>query len=128
MFYWRMITKQDNLSVHSFGAAIDPDTKFADYWTWSGGKPGNVPAYENKFPWKSSPSSRNTVSFEVAAGITTTRCISNIARNCWKSAGAWAYPPANDWKPDAFETLYRRPRSFSAERPRRHETEDGALS
>jgi hypothetical protein len=50
VFNWRKIAKQDSLSVHSFGAAIDLNTKFADYWIWSGGKPGNVPVYKNKFP------------------------------------------------------------------------------
>lgn len=50
VFNWRKVAKQDNLSVHSFGAAIDLNTKFADYWVWSGGKPGNVPVYKNKFP------------------------------------------------------------------------------
>ena len=38
------------LSVHSFAAAIDVNTKYADYWRWSGGKPGNVPKYVNKVP------------------------------------------------------------------------------
>ncbi len=50
VFNWRKVAKQNNLSVHSFGAAIDLNTKFADYWLWSGGKPGNVPVYKNKFP------------------------------------------------------------------------------
>jgi hypothetical protein len=50
VFNWRKVAKQSNLSVHSFGAAIDINTKFADYWIWSGGKPGNVPVYKNKFP------------------------------------------------------------------------------
>jgi hypothetical protein len=50
VFNWRKVAKQNNLSVHSFGAAIDLNTQFADYWLWSGGKPGNVPVYKNKFP------------------------------------------------------------------------------
>ena len=50
VFNWRKVAKQSNLSVHSFGAAIDLNTKFADYWVWSGGKPGKVPVYKNKFP------------------------------------------------------------------------------
>jgi hypothetical protein len=50
VFNWRKVAGQSNLSVHSFGAAIDLDTKFADYWVWSGGKPGNVPVYKNQFP------------------------------------------------------------------------------
>lgn len=50
VFNWRKVSGQSNLSVHSFGAAIDLNTKFADYWLWSGGKPGKVPVYKNKFP------------------------------------------------------------------------------
>jgi hypothetical protein len=50
VFNWRKVAKQSNLSVHSFGAALDLNTKFADYWIWSGGKPGKVPVYNNKFP------------------------------------------------------------------------------
>jgi D-alanyl-D-alanine carboxypeptidase len=50
VFNWRKVSGQANLSVHSFGAAIDLNTKFADYWLWSGGKPGRVPVYKNKYP------------------------------------------------------------------------------
>ncbi|MCV3764331.1 M15 family metallopeptidase [Rhizobium sp. TRM95796] len=50
VFNWRKVSGQPNLSVHSFGAAIDLNTKYADYWVWSGGKPGRVPVYANKYP------------------------------------------------------------------------------
>lgn len=50
VFNWRKVASQKNLSVHSFGAAVDLNTKFADYWVWSKGKPGRVPVYKNKFP------------------------------------------------------------------------------
>ena len=49
-FNWRKVSGAPNMSVHSFGAAIDLNTKFADYWVWSGGKPGRVPKYANKYP------------------------------------------------------------------------------
>jgi D-alanyl-D-alanine carboxypeptidase len=49
-FKWRVIAGTKRLSVHSFGAAVDLNTKFADYWRWAGGKPGNVPRYKNKIP------------------------------------------------------------------------------
>ena len=49
-FNWRKVANASNMSLHSFGAAIDINTKFADYWIWSGGKPGKVPHYANKFP------------------------------------------------------------------------------
>ncbi|MGQ3290872.1 MAG: M15 family metallopeptidase [Shinella sp.] len=49
-FNWRKVSGAQNMSVHSFGAALDLNTKFADYWVWSGGKPGKVPKYANKYP------------------------------------------------------------------------------
>ena len=49
-FNWRNIARTKRLSVHSFGAAIDINTKYTNYWIWSGGKPGNVPKYRNKIP------------------------------------------------------------------------------
>ena len=49
-FNWRVIAGTDRLSVHSFAAAVDLDTAYADYWRWSGGKPGNVPHYANRMP------------------------------------------------------------------------------
>jgi hypothetical protein len=49
-FNWRKVSGASNMSVHSFGAAIDINTKYADYWIWSGGKPGRVARYSNKYP------------------------------------------------------------------------------
>ena len=49
-FHWRRVRGAANMSVHSFGAAIDLNTRFADYWAWAGGKPGRVPRYANKYP------------------------------------------------------------------------------
>ncbi len=49
-FNWRRVSGASNMSVHSFGAAIDINTKYADYWVWSGGKPGRVAQYRNKYP------------------------------------------------------------------------------
>jgi hypothetical protein len=51
-FNWRNIAGTSRLSVHSFGAAIDLNTKYANYWRWANGKPGNVPRYENQYPMK----------------------------------------------------------------------------
>lgn len=50
VFNWRKVSGAKNMSVHSFGAAVDLNTKYADYWIWSGGKPGKVPKYANKYP------------------------------------------------------------------------------
>ena len=49
-FNWRTIAGTKRLSVHSFGAAIDVDVKFANYWRWSGGRPGKVKTYSNRVP------------------------------------------------------------------------------
>jgi hypothetical protein len=49
-FNWRKVSGASNLSVHSFGAAIDINTQYADYWIWSGGRPGRVAKYRNKYP------------------------------------------------------------------------------
>jgi hypothetical protein len=49
-FNWRKVTGASNLSVHSFGAAIDLNSRYADYWIWAGGKPGRVRQRDNKFP------------------------------------------------------------------------------
>ena len=51
-FNWRKVSGASNMSVHSFGAAIDINTQYADYWIWSGGKPGRVAEYRNKYPMK----------------------------------------------------------------------------
>lgn len=49
-FNWRKVSGAPNISVHSFGAAIDINTQYADYWVWAGGKPGRVPQYRNRYP------------------------------------------------------------------------------
>jgi len=49
-FNWRPIAGTERLSIHSFGAAIDLNTRFADYWLWHGDTPGRVSMYHNKVP------------------------------------------------------------------------------
>lgn len=49
-FNWRKISGTSRLSVHSFGAAIDLNTKYAGYWKWSKQKKGNVSAHKNRYP------------------------------------------------------------------------------
>jgi len=49
-YNWRAIAGTDRLSVHSYGAAIDLNTRFADYWRWQGGRPGAVPSHRNRIP------------------------------------------------------------------------------
>jgi D-alanyl-D-alanine carboxypeptidase len=47
-YNFRVIAGTKRLSVHSFGAAIDINTKYSDYWRWDGtGKP---PVYRNRIP------------------------------------------------------------------------------
>lgn len=46
----RTIAGTSRLSVHSFGAAIDLNTKFANYWRWSRRGSDNIVKYQNKIP------------------------------------------------------------------------------
>lgn len=50
-FNWRPIAGAATLSVHSFGAAIDINTDFADYWRWAG-KAKGAHGYRNRYPLK----------------------------------------------------------------------------
>jgi hypothetical protein len=45
----RTIANTSRLSVHAFGAAIDINDKFADYWEWSKGKDGKI-VWKNRVP------------------------------------------------------------------------------
>lgn len=51
-FNWRPVAGTDRLSVHSFGAAIDLNVAFADYWLWGSptGREADVPPYRNRVP------------------------------------------------------------------------------
>lgn len=49
-FNWRVIAGTDRLSAHSFGIALDLNTKYGGYWRWSGAKEGQVGAYNNGIP------------------------------------------------------------------------------
>ena len=44
-FVWRNIAGTDRLSNHSFGTAIDINTKYSDYWKWN-----NNVTYINRIP------------------------------------------------------------------------------
>lgn len=49
-YFWRPIAGTDRLSMHSFGIAIDIDTRYADYWRWDGpGRDGSY-VYRNRIP------------------------------------------------------------------------------
>jgi hypothetical protein len=47
-FNWRIISGTNRLSNHSFGIAIDINTKFSNYWLWN----KNKYKYENHIPHK----------------------------------------------------------------------------
>ena len=51
-FYWRKVRGAERLSPHSFGIAIDINTKYADYWHWSFPKAGELDQieYRNRIP------------------------------------------------------------------------------
>ena len=46
IFNWRVIAGENRLSAHSFGIAIDINTRYSDYWRWSKGG-----AYQNRIPF-----------------------------------------------------------------------------
>ena len=46
----RPIAGTGRLSVHAFGAAIDINPAFSDYWLWSKRSPGSRAAYRNRIP------------------------------------------------------------------------------
>lgn len=45
-YQWRTIAGSTNLSVHSFGVAIDISVEYSDYWQWDSGKI----QYKNRIP------------------------------------------------------------------------------
>lgn len=51
-FYWRKVRGADRLSAHSYGIAIDINTKYSDYWLWKypkAGEEGRI-GYHNRIP------------------------------------------------------------------------------
>ncbi len=50
-FNCRPIANTNRLSVHAFGAALDINTQFSDYWEWTKGKDGGV-RWRNRIPGK----------------------------------------------------------------------------
>ncbi len=49
-FNWRAIAGTRRQSVHSFGAAIDINTKYTNYWRWDAPKSGTSLPYRNQIP------------------------------------------------------------------------------
>jgi len=49
-YNWRVIAGTARLSAHSFGIAVDFNTKLGGYWRWSGAQEGNAGAYNNRYP------------------------------------------------------------------------------
>lgn len=49
-FNWRPIAGTDRLSVHSFGAAVDINTRFTNYWRWDKAAEGGLIPYRNRIP------------------------------------------------------------------------------
>lgn len=49
-FNWRRISGTDRLSAHSFGIAVDFNTRLGGYWQWAGQRAGQVGDYVNHYP------------------------------------------------------------------------------
>jgi hypothetical protein len=50
-YHCRTIAGTERFSVHAYGAAVDINAKYGDYWRWSSPKPGEVLAHRNRIPW-----------------------------------------------------------------------------
>ena len=48
-FAWRYIAHEKNLSMHSFGVAIDINTTYSNYWLWETGSDG-ILHFRNRIP------------------------------------------------------------------------------
>jgi hypothetical protein len=48
----RTIAGTERFSVHAFGAAVDINAKYGDYWRWSGAEAGDPLTYRNRIPWE----------------------------------------------------------------------------
>ena len=103
----RTIAGTDRRSMHAYGAAIDINTKFTDYWLWAKPAGGLYPTATG-FRSRSSTSSSATASSGAASGTTTTRCTSNTGRSCSPSRCHRSsclrqqrhYQPAGDQPPE----------------------------
>lgn len=50
-YFWRNVAGTPRLSVHAYGAAIDLNTHFSNYWKWVGYQEGQVGiSYQNQMP------------------------------------------------------------------------------
>ncbi|MDO6728621.1 M15 family metallopeptidase [Marinovum sp. 2_MG-2023] len=49
-FNWRVIAGTTRLSAHSFGIALDLNTKYGGYWRWGGVPEGQAGEYRNGIP------------------------------------------------------------------------------
>ena len=50
-FYWRKVAKEEYLSLHSFGIAIDLNVVYGNYWLWDLKKSKNKkPSFKNQIP------------------------------------------------------------------------------
>lgn len=49
-FIWRRIAGTERHSAHSFGIAVDFNTRLGGYWRWSGATEGNVGPFDNRYP------------------------------------------------------------------------------
>lgn len=51
-YHCRTIAGTGRLSFHAFGAAIDINAKYGDYWRWNGNKGSGNLVHRNRIPWE----------------------------------------------------------------------------
>jgi D-alanyl-D-alanine carboxypeptidase len=78
-FNCRVVRDTGNRSAHAWGAAIDINTEFADYWLWSKG------AYRNRIPFDIVEVFERHGFIWGGKWAITTQCTSSIDRNCCRT-------------------------------------------
>jgi len=48
----RAIAGTERLSMHAYGAAVDINAQYGDYWRWRGAGPDEPLVYRNRIPWE----------------------------------------------------------------------------
>ena len=51
-YHCRTIAGTERFSVHAFGAAVDINAKYGDYWRWSNPRSDTPLAHRNQIPWE----------------------------------------------------------------------------
>ena len=76
----RPVAETNRLSVHAFGAAVDINAKFGDYWLWAK-RPDGVIVWRNRIPEKIVEIFERHGFIWAVDGIISIACISSTGPN-----------------------------------------------